>query len=69
MIGAEGEVVWVRDQAALLRDAEGNPTHWQGVMVDITAEKEAQLALARAPTTSSSSGCGRAPRSCRRPTS
>lgn len=48
LIGAEGQVVWVRDQAVLLRDVDGNPTRWQGVMVDITAEKEAQLALAAA---------------------
>jgi PAS domain S-box-containing protein len=48
LIGADGQVVWVRDQAVLLRDADGNPTRWQGVMVDITAEKEAQLALAAA---------------------
>jgi len=46
LIGAEGQVVWVRDQAQLLRDVDGNPTRWQGVMVDITTEKEAQLALA-----------------------
>ena len=48
LIGAEGQVVWVRDQAVLLRDADGVPTRWQGVMADITAEKEAQLALAAA---------------------
>ena len=48
LIGAEGQVVWVRDQAVLLRDAEGNPTRWQGVLLDITAEKDAQLALAAA---------------------
>jgi PAS domain S-box-containing protein len=48
MIGAEGQVVWLRDQAVLLRDVEGNATRWQGVMMDITAEKEAQLALAAA---------------------
>ena len=46
LIGAEGQVVWVRDQAQLLRDGDGKPTRWQGVMVDITTEKEAQLALA-----------------------
>lgn len=48
MIGAEGQVVWLRDHAVLLRDVEGNPIRWQGVMVDITLEKEAQLALAAA---------------------
>jgi PAS domain S-box-containing protein len=45
LIGADGNIVWVRDQATLVRDPDGNPEHWQGVMVDITAEKEAQRAL------------------------
>ena len=48
LIGADGQVVWVRDQAVLLRNLDGAPTRWQGVMVDITTEKEAQLALATA---------------------
>jgi PAS domain S-box-containing protein len=48
LIGAEGQIVWVRDHATLMRDADGNPMHWQGVMVDITAEQEAQRAIERA---------------------
>jgi len=48
LIGADGQVVWVRDQAVLLSGIAGNPTRWQGVMVDITPEKEARLALAAA---------------------
>jgi PAS domain S-box-containing protein len=48
LIDSSGAVVWVRDQATLLRDVAGNPFQWQGVMVDITAEKEAQRALERA---------------------
>jgi PAS domain S-box-containing protein len=48
LIGSDGQLVWVRDQAVLLRDADGVPTRWQGVMVDITNEKEAQIALAAA---------------------
>jgi PAS domain S-box-containing protein len=48
LIGADGQVVWVRDQAVLLQDLDGAATRWQGVMVDITSEKEAQLALAQA---------------------
>ena len=42
LIAADGHVVWVRDQAVLLRDVEGRPLTWQGVMVDITAQKEAE---------------------------
>ena len=48
LIGADGQVVWVRDHAALMRDPDGNPVQWQGVMIDITAEKEAQQAIERA---------------------
>jgi PAS domain S-box-containing protein len=47
LIDSAGLVVWVRDQATLLRDLDGNPFRWQGVMVDITVEKEAQRALER----------------------
>ncbi len=45
LIAADGRVVWVRDQAVLLRDVEGRPLTWQGVMVDITAQKEAEEGL------------------------
>ena len=48
LIGADGQVVWVRDHATLMRDPDGNPVQWQGVMIDITAEKEAQRAIERA---------------------
>jgi PAS domain S-box-containing protein len=48
LIRADGQIVWVRDQAELLHDIDGHPTRWQGVMVDITPEKTAQLALAAA---------------------
>jgi PAS domain S-box-containing protein len=42
LIAADGRVVWVRDAAVLLRDADGRPLTWQGVMVDITAQKDAE---------------------------
>ncbi len=45
LIAADGRVVWVRDQAVLLRDQDGRPINWQGVMVDITAQKEAEEGL------------------------
>ena len=45
LIAADGRVVWVRDQAVLLRDQDGHPLNWQGVMVDITAQKEAEERL------------------------
>jgi PAS domain S-box-containing protein len=36
-----GEVKWVRDQCALVRDENGKPLFWQGVTVDITDIKRA----------------------------
>jgi PAS domain S-box-containing protein len=46
-IGREGRVVWVRDEAELLRDADGKPLMWQGVLIDVTARKHAEDALVR----------------------
>jgi PAS domain S-box-containing protein len=48
LIAADGRVVWVRDQAALVHDADGQPLTWQGVMLDITAQREADDRLRRA---------------------
>ena len=47
-IGRDGRVVWVRDEAELLHDADGEPTpRWQGVLLDVTARKHAEEALSR----------------------
>ena len=48
MIARDGRVVWFRDEAALQRDERGEPACWQGVMMDITARKEAESGLAEA---------------------
>jgi PAS domain S-box-containing protein len=40
--GKDGNVVWVHDWAIVIRDDEGNPKYWQGVMVDITGEKRSE---------------------------
>jgi PAS domain S-box-containing protein len=45
LIAADGRTVWVRDHARLLRNAAGEPLNWQGVMVDVTALKEADERL------------------------
>jgi adenylate cyclase len=47
LIANDGRVIWVRDQAALLPDQPDRLT-WHGVMLDITAQKEAQANLRRA---------------------
>ena len=48
MITRDGRVVWFRDEAVLVRDAEGRPLCWQGLMLDITERKEAEHALQHA---------------------
>jgi PAS domain S-box-containing protein len=48
MVARDARVVWFRDEAQLARDVEGRPEAWQGVMMDITARKEAEAGLAEA---------------------
>jgi PAS domain S-box-containing protein len=48
LLAADGRTVWIRDEAVLLRDRDGTPVHWQGVMVDISAAKAATEDLTRA---------------------
>jgi PAS domain S-box-containing protein len=48
MSAQDGRLVWFHDQAVLIRDAEGEPLFWQGVMLDITARKEAEFLRAEA---------------------
>ncbi|MGI9253947.1 MAG: PAS domain-containing protein [Thermomicrobiales bacterium] len=43
--GAGDRWIWVRTDIRLVHDPAGKPLHWQGLVFDITAQKEAQLAL------------------------
>ena len=45
LIASDGRVVWVRDQARLVRDESGNASTWQGVMLDITSQKHLEERL------------------------
>jgi PAS domain S-box-containing protein len=45
IIAGNGRVVWVRDQATLVRDEEGRPLYWLGVQYDITEQKRAEETL------------------------
>ena len=45
MIARDGRVVWVRDEAVVVSGSMGQPLCWQGVMLDITAQKQAEQAL------------------------
>jgi PAS domain S-box-containing protein len=40
MYGRDGRVVWFSDQAVLVRDAQGKPSYWQGIMYDVTEQRE-----------------------------
>jgi PAS domain S-box-containing protein len=40
-----GRVVWLRDEAMLVRDEEGHPLYWQGFMLDVTKRKKAEERL------------------------
>ena len=41
---ASGEIIWVHDHAVLVRDADGNRLHWQGMVIDVTARVAAERA-------------------------
>jgi PAS domain S-box-containing protein len=48
MYRLDGSVAWVRDEAALVRSSEGHPLYWQGVLLDITEGKSAEIQLREA---------------------
>jgi PAS domain S-box-containing protein len=48
MFARDGRIVWFRDEAVLVRDESGHPAYRQGVMMDITATKEAEAQRAEA---------------------
>jgi PAS domain S-box-containing protein len=55
IITRDGRQIWVRDQAQLIRNAEGRWRYWVGMVTDISAQKTAEAAtsaaLARLETT------------------
>ncbi|MEX0989229.1 MAG: PAS domain-containing protein [Actinomycetota bacterium] len=48
MLHKDGHTVWIRDEARVIRDGEGRPCFWQGFMLDITQQKNAEERLAEA---------------------
>jgi PAS domain S-box-containing protein len=48
IIGKDGRVIWIREEAEPLPDEQGRPAHLQGVMYDISEQKAAEEQLRRA---------------------
>ena len=48
-IHGDGHVMWIRDECVLVRDDDGRPLYWQGVIVDLTDVRRA-LELEREAT-------------------
>ena len=46
MISADGSPIWVRDEASIVTPEVGGHRTWQGVIFDVTPEKEAEAARA-----------------------
>ncbi|QIN77579.1 EAL domain-containing protein [Rubrobacter marinus] len=46
LISRDGREVWVRDEAVIVRDEDGEPLHWRGVMLDVTESKALERELA-----------------------
>ena len=42
----DGRVVWIRDEAVLVRDEDGKPLYWLGVQLDVTERKRTEKELA-----------------------
>ena len=40
-IHRDGRVLWIRDECVLVRDEQGRPLYWQGVIVDLTEVRRA----------------------------
>ncbi len=45
MLCRDGRVVWLQDEALLVRGVAGEPRFWQGVKIDITEQKEVEYRL------------------------
>jgi diguanylate cyclase (GGDEF)-like protein/PAS domain S-box-containing protein len=56
LIALKGQVVWVRDEAVLVKDEQGKPRFWQGVLHDITERKRREEELWAQSTQDSMTG-------------
>lgn len=47
IVAQDGRIIWVRDEAILVLDDAGKPHHWQGLLINMTEQKQAEEALRR----------------------
>jgi diguanylate cyclase (GGDEF)-like protein/PAS domain S-box-containing protein len=45
LLAKDGSVVWVREDAVVVKDDEGKPLYWQGIMSDVTQKKRSEERL------------------------
>jgi diguanylate cyclase (GGDEF)-like protein/PAS domain S-box-containing protein len=45
VIASDGRLVWVRNYSVAVCDDSGKPLYWQGYLIDITAQKQAEEAI------------------------
>lgn len=43
----DGHYVWIKEEASIIKDDDGAPLFWQGIMLNITEQKQAEEALQR----------------------
>lgn len=46
-IRKDGRTIWIKEDTNLVRDKDGKPLYWQGILIDLTKEKESESALQR----------------------
>jgi diguanylate cyclase (GGDEF)-like protein/PAS domain S-box-containing protein len=45
LLAKDGSVVWVREDAVVIKDDEGKPLYWQGIISDVTQKKRSEERL------------------------
>lgn len=44
LVRADGQIIWIRHEATLVLDDHGTPRYWHSLLLDVTAEKQAEEA-------------------------
>lgn len=47
ILAGDGREVWIRDEAVLVRDDDGSPLFWRGIMLDVTDRRRTEEKLRR----------------------